>query len=180
MRPIGVYLAGAMRFANDAERYDRGWRDIVTYQMRRSGSGAVIFNPLDNQTVCGGDVKLFGEFPVEANAILQQDNASIMRSDIIFMNLLSLDPRPTKYHLVMPPGYCNLEGKIPGGYPHLGTLSELGISYAAHKLLIILATNPAVTGHPFVQAAATRILPTLDAGIRYLQGLTKVLQGSEA
>jgi nucleoside 2-deoxyribosyltransferase len=178
LQQVGVYLAGAMRLLSDAEKYDQGWRDVVVEKMRKYASSVVIFNPMDSQAGCGGKIKLFGKFSIEANAILQQDVAGILKADIVFMNLLSLDAKMVKYRLVMPEGQRNLEGKLPGGYPHIGTLAELGIAYANHKLLVVLATNPVVTEHPFVRSAATRILPTLDEGITYLQGLTEVLRGS--
>ena len=100
---------------------------------------------------------MFTRFSVEPNAILHQDCASIAQSDVIFMNLLPLGN---------------------SDYPFIGTLAELGIGIALHKLLIVVADNPTVTEHPFVKGAATRILPTLDDGLEYLQGLMGALRGA--
>lgn len=149
---VGIYLAGAMRCTPTAEKCDRTWRDIVAKDMKWYSPSVVVYNPMDGKN-------LFGKFQPELNSTLQMDVASILRSDIVFMNLLSL---------------------VPGGcYPHIGTLAELGISIASHKLLIVIAHNPAVVEHPFIRAAATRILPTLEDGVDYLQGLVGVLLGSE-
>jgi len=155
---VGIYLTGAMRFTPNEEHHDRGWRDVVTKAMAVYPSKVVIFNPMAGEQVNREGTTLFGKFPLEDNSILQHDLASIARSDIIFMNLLPL---------------------MESNYPHIGTLAELGISIAQHKLLIVIANNLVVVEHPFVRAGATRILPTLEDGIEYLQGLVGVLLGSE-
>jgi hypothetical protein len=175
---VGIYLAGAMRFiAEEEENYDRGWRDIVTKEMEHFSPSVVILNSMASEIVREGKTRLFDKFSPEPNSILRQDKASIARSDIVFMNLLSLDPEPVKYRLYMQSTY--VEGTMRPGYPHIGTLGELGISIAQDKLLIVLATNPEVVDHPFVRGGATRVLPTLEDGIEYLQGLVGVLLGSE-
>ena len=182
---VGIYLAGAMRFTPEEEKYDRGWRDVVTKEMERYSSSVVIFNPMDGKIVHEGETKLFDKFQPEPNSILQMDMVSIARSDIVFMNLVPLDTKSIKYHLQIPTRFTldrepvMVEGTMEGGYPHIGTLAEMGISIAQRKLLIVIAKNPSVAKHPFVRAGATRILPTLEDGIEYLQGLVGVLLGSE-
>jgi hypothetical protein len=185
MQQVGIYLAGAMRATPDEERYDRAWRDVVTKEMERYSSNVVIFNPMDGKIVHEGETKLFDKFRPEPNAILHQDMASIAKSNIVFMNLIPLDAGPLKYHLQMPSRFTLdresivVEGRMEGSYPHIGTLSEMGMSIITHKLLVVISKNPYVAKHPFVRGGATRILPTLEDGIEYLQGLVGVLSGSD-
>lgn len=154
---VSVYLAGAMRFTEgqEAETYDRVWRRAVAAEL--VSSQVNIYDPMFTEYRYRGKTRIFDKFPSEPNALLHQDLARILRADIVFMNLLSLTP--------------------DGGYPHIGTLAELGISIAQHKLLIVVATNPSVTKHPFVRAGATRLLPKLDDGIEYLKGAVAMLLG---
>lgn len=150
--PIGVYLAGAMRFdAGEVEAHDRGWRRAVENRLEDLSGSVQVYNPMRGEMAAA----LFNKFEIEPNALLHQDMACILRSDVILMNLLTLT----------------------GGYPHIGTLAELGISIAHHKLLIVLADTPTVARHPFVQAGATRVLPNLEQGIEYLRGVIGVLLG---
>jgi hypothetical protein len=173
-----------MRFdAAGDEAYDRGWRKVVEKEMERFSASVRIYNPMWDEQVNKGKTKLFDRFTSEPNSLYQQDVARIMRSDIIFMNLLPLTTEPTKYRLEVPSRFTTedpevVEGVMCGGYPHIGTLAELGISISHQKLLIVLSKNPTVTKHPFVRAGATRILSSLDDGIEYLQGTVGVLLGS--
>ena len=181
---IGIYLAGAMRFSSsEDEAYDRSWRKVVEKGMERFSAHVTIFNPMQDEYLYKGKTKLFDKFASEPNSLLHQDMARILRSDVILMNLLPLTTEPTKYRLEVPSRFTTdspevIEGEMTGGYPHIGTLAELGISISHQKLLIVLAKNPTVTKHPFVRAGATRILPSLDDGIEYLQGTVGVLLGS--
>jgi len=180
---VGIYLAGAMRVTPEEEDYDRTWRTVVTQRMEQYGSDVLIRNPMDGKIVTAGcEPKLFGQFHPEPNSVLHHDFASIVRSDIIFMNLIPLTDKTVEYQLnvTTPVGNEVHKGTMAGGYPHIGTLSELGISYANRKLLVVVADNPYVIRHPFVRSASTRILPTLDDGIDYLEGLVAVLLGSQA
>jgi hypothetical protein len=181
---IGIYLAGAMRFSSsEDEDYDRGWRRVVAKEMERFSSRVNVYDPMFDEGFYRGKAKLFDKFVLEPNSLLHQDMARILRSDIIFMNLLPLTTEPTKYRLEVPSRFTTedpevVEGVMCGGYPHIGTLAEMGISIIEHKLLIVLSKNPTVTKHPFVRAGATRILSSLDDGIEYLQGTVGVLLGS--
>ena len=180
---VSIYLAGAMRFVSGDEEYDRGWRRCVAKEMERFSSRVNVYDPMFDEYLYKGKTKLFDKFASEPNSLLHQDMARILRSDIIFMNLLPLTTEPTKYRLEVPGRFTTeapeiVEGEMSGGYPHIGTLAELGISISHQKLLIVLAKNPTVTKHPFVRAGATRILSSLDDGIEYLQGTVGVLLGS--
>ena len=181
---IGIYLAGAMRFSSsEDEAYDRSWRKVVEKEMERFSAHVTIFNPMQDEYLYKGKTKLFDKFSSEPNSLLHQDTARILRSDIIFMNLIPLNPEPTKYRLEIPARFTTeapeiVEGTMAGNYPHIGTLAEMGISIIEHKLLIVLAKHPSVTKHPFVRSGATRVLSSLDDGIEYLQGTVGVLLGS--
>ena len=181
---ISIYLAGAMRFdAAGDEAYDRSWRKVVEKEMERFSAHVTIFNPMQDEYLYKGKTKLFDKFSSEPNSLLHQDTARILRSDIIFMNLIPLNPEPTKYRLEIPARFTTeapeiVEGTMAGNYPHIGTLAEMGISIIEHKLLIVLAKHPSVTKHPFVRSGATRVLSSLDDGIEYLQGTVGVLLGS--
>lgn len=185
-KQIGVYLAGAMRTTPDEEQYDRAWRDVVTLEMKRYSPDVVMYNPMDRLIVHEGTTKLFDKFSTEANSIYYQDIAVIGESKIVFMNLLTLESGKTvKYRLELPDRFTLdraptiIEGSMQTDYPHIGTLSEVGITGILKKLFIVVAKNPAVTKHPFIRATATRVTPTLEDGIEYLQGLVGVLMGSK-
>jgi hypothetical protein len=75
-------------------------------------------------------------------------------------------------------GTRRIEGKMAGGYPYIGSLAEVGIAIAQHKLLVVVAQHPSVLNHPFITAGATRVLTNLNDGIEYLRGLIKTLQGA--
>ena len=176
---VGIYLAGPMRFTGAAEAYDREWRENIAYKMSKY-LNVTVFNPMDENIVHPGDTgvsgsTLFGKFSTTPNAILHQDVQSISRSDIVFANLLSLSQTPVAYTLQT--SNSEIKGILPGGYPHIGVLCEVGIAIATHKLLIIVANQQNVVHHPFIAGGATRVLPDLELGLEYLQDLTGVLLG---
>ena len=180
---ISIYLAGAMRFVPGDEEYDRNWRRVVAKEMERFSSRVNVYDPMFDEYLYKGKTKIFDKFASEPNSLLHQDMARILRSDIIFMNLIPLGAEAQNYRLEVPSRFTTeapeiIEGSMTGGYPHIGTLAELGISISHQKLLIVLSKNPTVTKHPFVRAGATRILSSLDDGIEYLQGTVGVLLGS--
>jgi hypothetical protein len=165
------------------EAYDRGWRRVVAKEMERFSSRVNVYDPMYDEYLSKGKIKIFDKFASEPNSLLHQDMARILRSDIIFMNLIPLGAEAQNYRLEIPARFTTeapevVKGVVCGGYSHIGTLAELGISISHQKLLIVIAKNPTVTKHPFVQSGATRILSSLDDGIEYLQGTVGVLLGS--
>lgn len=188
--PIGIYLAGAMRFTPDEEQYDRGWRDIVTRELYLEGvKDITIFDPMKQHSNRAGEVRLFDRWSPAALCTLQRDMEYITRSDVVFMNLIPFGVSDQAYALNVPSitslgtptksGTRLIEGKMAGGYPYIGSLAEVGIAIAQHKLLVVVAHNPSVLNHPFITAGATRVLTNLEDGIEYLRGLVETLQGKE-
>lgn len=57
------------------------------------------------------------------------------------------------------------------GRQSIGTWTEFGMAVEQRKMIVVVSDLPTVVKHPFVYKLATRVVATLDEGVRYLDFL---------
>ncbi len=97
--------------------------------------------------VVGGDTTtemIYASGNFTPNEIMARDLNDITRADILLMEMKA---------------------------PSIGSSCEIMYAWQRQKMIIVVSTNPAVIYHPWVNAIAAKIIPSMDDAIDYLSYL---------
>lgn len=130
-----IYLCGSMT----QDKQHAAWREEAAIRLSMEGHGCL--SPMRKEELQDA-AGLSGIH--DARVSVARDVMDLKNADIVLINVLGIESL---------------------GRQSIGTWCEMGIAASMGLPIVLIADAPAVLGHPFVQAFATKVVPTMKEAL---------------
>ena len=144
MKNLTVYLCGPITGTSYEECTD--WRNYAVKFLE--DKGFTVIDPMRGKYYLAKETDIKdayeGTLHSGKHTIYKRDRFSVVKSDIIFCNLLGANS------------------------VSIGSVSEIAWGDLLHKFVVVIMEEGNIHNHAFIKEAATNTMPTLDEGLDYL------------